>query len=222
MQREIDLREVQEVQVVPAPGTPARPVTGAPEALPTDHVPLEILYSFVSLRGKTSGGLVIAFTAARRQEGVTSVVRQVGRQLAAYCREDVLIIRPPELRRLRVLDAEQIEVVGQLAAPCLWTLAGNRAEEEEDGSYAQEDLWRTLRGRFRYVLLDCSSLDRSGEVLSLAPRVDGTVLVVRAGFTAKTEIQNAARLLSVGSSPFLGCILNARTYPVPRFLYRML
>lgn len=130
---------------------------------------------------------------------------------------------PPDLRRLKVLDVEQIKVVGQRAAPGLWTVPDNLPEFEENGStHVQEDLWKTLRAHFRYVLFDCSALECSGDVLALAPRIDGTVLVVRAGFTPKAEVQKAARLLSLGCSPFLGSILNERTYPVPGFLYRML
>jgi hypothetical protein len=202
---------------------PARILADLPAIQAEGRIPLEVLYSFVSLRGKTRGGRVIAFTSARQEEGVTYVVQQLGRQLAAYCSQDVLIMTPPDLRRLRVLDAEQIELVGQRAAPSLWTLPSDLPEPEENGSAgAREDLWKKLRARFRYVLFDCSALECSGEVLSLAPRIDGTVLVVRAGFTAKPDIQKAARLLSVGSSPFLGCILNARTYPIPGFLHRLL
>jgi hypothetical protein len=214
--------ELQEIELL-STLTSARIPADLPTPRPGGPLPIEVLYSFASLRGKTSGGLVIAFTSARRREGVTHVVRQLGRELAAYCRKDVLIITPPDLRRLRVLDAEQIEVVGQRAAPGLWTVPEDLPELEENGSNrVQEDLWKTMRGRFGFVLVDCSPIESSGEVLSLAPRIDGTVLVVRAGFTAKPEIQKAARLLSLGSSPLLGCILNVRTYPVPGFLYRML
>jgi hypothetical protein len=213
---EIDLREVKALTTI----MPERVLTDLP-AVSEGRIPLEVLYSFVSLQGKTGGGHVLAFTAARRQEGVTHVVRQLGRQLAAYCREDVLIVSPRDLRRLRAPDVERIEVLGERAAPGLWTVPENLPESEENGS-THEDLWKTLRGRFRFVLFDCSALESSGDVLSLAPRIDGTVLVVRAGSTPKAEIQKAARLLSQGCAPFLGCILNERTYPVPGYLYGIL
>ena len=222
LQSRLDLEE----SGLPATTLPAHVLTTrVPPDLPavrTDagRIPLEAIYSLVSLRSKTGGGVVIAFTSARRKEGVTHVVQEVGRQLAAYCREDVLIISP---RDLRVLDAELIQVRGQRATPGLCMVPKNLPLlPENDSAEAQEDLWKTLRDRFRYVLFDCSALECSADVLSLAPRVDGTVLVVRAGFTPKPQVQNAARLLSQGPSPFLGCILNERTYPVPEFLYRML
>ncbi len=214
--------KLQEVEVF-STSAPARILTETPAVRPDSRIPPDVLYSFASLRGKTNDGVVIAFTSARPQEGVSMVVRQVGRQLATYCNQDVLIATPPDLRRLRVLDAEQIEVIGRRAAPGMWTVPSELPElEENNTAHVQEDLWKSLRRRFRYVLVDCSALHSSGEVLSLAPVVDGTVLVVRAGTTSKSDVQKAARLLNVGSSPFLGCILNGRTYPVPGFLYRML
>jgi hypothetical protein len=203
--------------------TPARVRTDVALIPSRGGVPLEVLYSFVSLNGSTGGGRLIAFTSARRQEGVTMVVRQLGLHLAAYCREEVLIVSPPNLQRLSALDAAQIEIVGLRAAPGVWTVPQDLPELEQSSSLrVLEDLWKTLRLRFRFVLIDCSALECSAEALTLASRVDGTVLVVRAGFTPKTEVQKAARLLAAGASPFLGSILNERTYPVPGFLYRML
>lgn len=219
MRSEIELEKVN----VPATTLPVRVLSDLPAVQEAGQIPREVLYSFVSLHGHSRGGHVIAFTSARRQEGVTHVVRQLGRQLADYCRESVLVISPPDLRRLRALHVEQIEVVGRPAAPDLWTLPEDLPPiDENDATHVPDDLWKTLRGRFRYTLFDCSALECSGDVLSLAPRIDGTVLVVRAGFTPKPEIEKAARLLNLGCSPFLGCILNARTYPVPGFLYRIL
>jgi hypothetical protein len=213
--------DLQELDLYSVPGR-ARLPAGLPVVGPGSPLPLEVLYSFASLRGKI-GGPVIAFTSARRKEGVTYVVRQLGRELAAYCRNDVLVISPQHLRRLRVMDAEQIEVVGQCLAPGLWTVPNHLPELQENSSpRLQEELWRTMRRRFGFILVDCGPLDSTSEVLSLGPRIDGSVLVVRAGFTAKPDIQKAARMLSLGSSPLLGCILNGRTYPVPGFLYRTL
>jgi hypothetical protein len=213
--QEVDLQDLKALATIP----PEQVAADLP-AVSESRMPLEVLYSFVSLQGKT-GGHVIAFTSARRQEGVTHVVRQLGRQLASYCREDVLIVSPRDLRRLRAPDVERIEGIGEPAAPRLWTVPENMPESEEIGA-SREDLWKTLRGRFRFVLFDCNALECSGDVLSLAPRIDGTVLVVRAGSTPKAEIQKAARLLNQGCAPFLGCILNERTYPVPGFLYGIL
>ena len=66
---------LQEVEVFSTTG-PARILTDLPDTAAGRRVPLEVLYSFVSLRGKTSGGIVIAFTSARRKEGVTLAVRR--------------------------------------------------------------------------------------------------------------------------------------------------
>jgi hypothetical protein len=184
-------------------------------------VPLELLYSFVAFQGATQEGRVYAFTSVRRREGVSYVVHMLGSQLARYCEEDVIIISPPDLRRLRPLDVEQIEIRGRRVGPQVWTVPQELSDEHDDAA-EEEDLWKILRRRFRYILVDCSALECSAEIFSLAPRIDGTVLVVRAGFSPKPAIQRAARLLGLGPAAFVGCILNRRTYPVPDFLYRFL
>ncbi len=205
--------------------TMARAQIFPPATIPPDKrkFPLEAVYSFAALRGKFNEGQVFAFTSAHRGEGVSHVVGSLGRHLASYCGADVLIISPPHLRRLRALDVEQIEAVGRETDPRLWTLPPELPNPAGRDAPVEEDLWKVLRTRFRYVLLDCSALDTSGDVLSLAPRVDGIALVVQAGRTLKPDIQKAVRLLSLATaSPFIGCILNQRTYPVPGFLYRTL
>ncbi len=184
--------------------------------------PLELLYSFVAFQGAAGDGQVFAFTSVRVGEGVTHVTRLLGVHLAQYCREDVLIISPGDLQRLTPPDVEQIEVIGRKAGPGVWTVPVELPQRDEETVTHTGDLWAVLRRRFRYVLLDCTALECSADVLSLAPRIDGTVLVVRSGYATKLEIQKAARLLSLGRAPFVGCILNQRTYPVPGFLYRFL
>lgn len=207
------------------PGAMARAQILPPSVILEDtrRFPVDAVYSLSALRGKLGEGQVFAFTSAHRREGVTYVVGLLGRHLASYCGDDVLIVTPPHLRRLRPLDVQQIEAAGRQSDPRLWTLPAELPEASRCDPAAEEDLWRVLRTRFRYVLLDCSALEASGDVLSLAPRVDGTALVVQAGRTLKTDIQKAVRVLSMASSsPFIGCILNQRTYPVPGFLYRRL
>ena len=196
-----------------------------PAAIPpgSSKFPVETVYSFCALHGKLGEGQVFAFTSAHRKEGVTHVVHLLGAQLASYCGQDVLIVRPPNLRSLSPLDVERIDIIGRRDALGLWTLPEDLPEREAHDAAPPDDLWHVLRARFRYVLLDCSALDVTGDILSLAPRVDGMVLVVKAGETTKADIQKAVRLLSLGSSsPFAGCILNQRTYPIPGFLYRNL
>ena len=62
----------QQIHALTATAARARVLDGLPAVREASGgIPLEVLYSFVSLHGRASGGHVVAFTSARRQEGVT-------------------------------------------------------------------------------------------------------------------------------------------------------
>ena len=65
---------------------------------------------------------------------------------------------------------------------------------------------RPLRTRFDRVILDTPPVLPLADVAVLAPLVDGTLMVVRAGVTPKPAIENALRAFD--SSRLLGIVLN--------------
>ena len=74
------------------------------------------------------------------------------------------------------------------------------------GSTAMRRLLDHLRTRFDRVLLDTPPVLPLADVAILAPLVDGSMLVVRAGFTPKPAIENALRAFD--ASRLLGIVLN--------------
>lgn len=74
------------------------------------------------------------------------------------------------------------------------------------GSTAMRRLLDQLRSRFDRVILDTPPVLPLADVAVLAPIVDGTLLVVRAGVTPKPAIENALRAFD--SSRLLGIVLN--------------
>src|SRR5919198_430333 len=74
------------------------------------------------------------------------------------------------------------------------------------GSTAMRRMLDHLRTRFDRVLLDTPPVLPLADVAILAPVVDGTLLVVRAGYTPKPAIENALRAFD--SSRLLGVVLN--------------
>jgi capsular exopolysaccharide synthesis family protein len=74
------------------------------------------------------------------------------------------------------------------------------------GSTAMRRLLDQLRTRFDRVILDTPPVLPLADVAVLAPIVDGTLLVVRAGVTPKPAIENALRAFD--SSRLLGIVLN--------------
>ena len=63
-----------------------------------------------------------------------------------------------------------------------------------------------LRTRFDRVILDTPPVLPLADVAVLAPLVDGILMVVRAGFTTRSAIENALR--SFDSSRLIGVVLN--------------
>jgi len=74
------------------------------------------------------------------------------------------------------------------------------------GSTAMRRLLDHLRSRFDRVILDTPPVLPLADVAVLAPLVDGTLMVVRAGVTPKPAIENALRAFD--SSRLLGVVLN--------------
>ncbi|MEA2542405.1 MAG: hypothetical protein QOH35_3771 [Acidobacteriaceae bacterium] len=79
-----------------------------------------------------------------------------------------------------------------------------------------------LQERFPYVLVDCPSLKESTEVLSLAPLVDGVLLVVEANRTQKSQVAYLEQTIEGAGGKVLGHLLNKRTYPIPAWLFNKL
>ncbi len=82
---------------------------------------------------------------------------------------------------------------------------------------ALELLLARLRQQFDHVIIDTSPVFASDDVTTLAPRADGTLFVVRSGFSSAREVQQALELLSQRQAKVLGLIFNranssSRTY----------
>ena len=79
-----------------------------------------------------------------------------------------------------------------------------------------------LRARYRYSIIDCPALSASSDALSLAPHLDGIVVVVAANETHKSQIANVERQIQMVNGKILGFLLNKRKYMVPDWLYKRL
>jgi Mrp family chromosome partitioning ATPase len=86
----------------------------------------------------------------------------------------------------------------------------------------RRDRINELRMQFDYVLIDCPSLRTNGDVLGIAPLVDGVLLVVEANRTRADQVLYAERQIQTAGGVFRGHILNKRKYFVPQWLYQRL
>ncbi len=79
-----------------------------------------------------------------------------------------------------------------------------------------------LRAEFDYVLIDAPPINFSADSIALGRLCEGFVLVVQLNTTRREVARKAKESLEVAGVRVLGAVLNNRTYPIPRVLYRML
>ena len=168
-----------------------------------------ILHS-VFHRLEAGEGVAIAFTSATAGEGVTYVSKKIASQLSASSSGSALYLSSTQLCRDSWQDGAK-------------RLDGYKSNEETGSRTAWED-WQTSRGcaRYRYSLIDCPALSASSDALSLAPHLDGIVVVVAANDTHKSQIANVERQIHMVNGKILGFLLNKRNYMVPDWLYKRL
>jgi hypothetical protein len=182
-------------------------------------------------RDKDQGGVVIALSSSNPGEGVTYVARALLHELAKCELTAVAGVNVSFLRKLHEPTVEAIKnsiskQSGQRtgedgdtgSGPRTLSLAQRRSPWEASWQY-RRDCIELLRSEFDYTIIDCPSLGESGDVLSIAPFVDGIILVVEANRTRRGQPRQAEQRISAAGGNLLGYILNKRVYEVPQWLY---
>lgn len=190
-----------------------------------------LLYTvFQRPRGDDARGMVVAFAAINPREGVTYITHTFARELAMTLVNSVAWI---DTRALRILCDPSMELLRQTMSEASGNLCkievpdnclvGPERNGRWDGSWQyRRDCIDFLRTQVDYALLDCGSLKQSGDLLSVAPFVDGVILVIEAGRTRREQISHAERTIEAAEGHILGHVLNKRTYPIPNWIYRRL
>jgi Mrp family chromosome partitioning ATPase len=78
------------------------------------------------------------------------------------------------------------------------------------------------RASFWYVVIHAGFLGLNGTAMMISSSADGVVLVVEANRTRRESAKRVKENLLAANVRLLGVVLNNRTYPIPRALYRML
>jgi len=181
-------------------------------------------------REKQQGGVVIALGSSNPGAGVTYVARGLLRELAKCELTSVAGVNVSFLRKLHEPTVEAIRKSmsksvahpvrdGNVEGPCRSLTVPERRGPWEASWQYRRDCIDLLRGEFDYTIIDCPSLGESGDVLSIAPFVDGIILVVEANRTRREQPRVAEQQISAAGGTFLGYILNKRVREVPRWLY---
>ncbi len=97
---------------------------------------------------------------------------------------------------------------------CLWVLGAGpvppNPAELLDGPKARE-IFAALRENFDLVLVDSPPVLPVTDAMVLSKYADGTLLVVAAGQTKRTELQRAAERFAQANAPVVGIVLNEVT-----------
>ena len=165
------------------------------------------------------GRCEFAFAAPHRRAGTTYVVNLLAEELVAQFDAKVAVV-PTEA--LKGCDPKRLPQGFTEQSPKLWTAVPDETLEHRP-DFALENMWVSPGEHdFDFVLIDCPALDSNAQALRWAAEVDGLVLVVEAGVTRVEQIETAQRLLQSAAGRLAGTILNRRTYPIPKFLYKLL
>ena len=194
-----------------------------------------LLYTvFQKPREDDGRGIAIAISSPNPGEGVTFVSRTILQELGRSTFNSVAGVNMSFLRKLHepTLEAIRESLAGSDTAATGRSRGDFRKGdaltlEEKQGPW--EGSWRyrrdcidLLRSEFDYSIIDCPSLKVSSDLLSVAPFVDGVILVIEANSTHRDEPRQAEQCVAGAGGRVLGFILNKRTYCVPLWLERAL
>lgn len=181
-----------------------------------------------------AGGHCVAFVSPLRGEGVSHLVDHLAKEAAIQASSRVVVLDvEPLLKKFEAeddvslktkYDAERLYWVQDLGESQSGRAAAHSKSMNVHGLFSQRlrPLLVEARKDFDFVFLDCPSQSASTIAAELARSVDGYVAVVAAGHARKQNIEGLIAALTDTSAPLLGWVLTRRTYPVPRWMHRVL
>jgi len=212
----------------------------------------QVAESFRTLRtnllftGVDKSRRLMVFSSPLPEEGKTTCVANLAASLSQMSKKVLLVdtdLRKPVLHRVfrckrcpglvNVLVEESWQktlgiAIQRTRMQGLHLLAcGNRPPNPNEilGSEKMGRLIDFLAQRYEFVLFDSPPLLTVSDALVLAQRLDGVVLVVRAGKTSRTSLEDTVEMLSVARPEILGVVLNdidfsrGRYYHAYRYKY---
>lgn len=193
-----------------------------------------LLYTvFQKPRELDGTGIVVALSSSNRREGVTHVARQIVQELGRGDFASVACVNVNFLRRLHEPTIEAIR--SSLMSTSRFAGEGGKEARSSAGSLVHErrgpwegswqyrrECIQLLRSEYEYTIIDCPSLEESGDVLGIAPFVDGVILVLEANRTRREQPRTAEQTIAAAGGKVLGYILNKRRHEIPEWLYQRL
>ncbi len=107
-------------------------------------------------------------------------------------------------------------------SPSVYEALYTLSAEWDRGTNCRKESLEVVGSIFRLVLLDVPSIRESSDIRSVAPIVDGVVVVVEADKTSKKQLRRLTETIEDEGGTILGYLLNKRTYPIPEPIYKYL
>jgi capsular exopolysaccharide synthesis family protein len=117
----------------------------------------------------------------------------------------------PGLSEILTEQVHYSEAIKQTATPNLSLISSGRAVTNAGELFLHPNTTKLvgeLRGQFDIILFDSPPVLATADTPSLAPKTDGVLFVVRAGFTSARLVRNSLALLGQRRVSVLGMILN--------------
>ena len=189
-----------------------------------------LLYTvFQQLRAASTEGVVVAMTSATSGEGVTHSITALLNSLSRDGSKRILKVDAKQLRMTTCAPASLTRYFKPVGTNIYSFARGTGAEMPSNVSYSWTGNWQyrrdcieQLRASFDYILVDCPAIKSAGDVFSLAPLVDGVIMVIEAGKTRVDQILHAEKSIEFARGKLIGHILNKRSFDVPNWLYKLL
>jgi Mrp family chromosome partitioning ATPase len=175
--------------------------------------------------------IVLQLTAAQHGEGTTTVARELAAAAARqpWCRVALIDAAPlpaftdgPSLLSRFERGDEPLLWTGRVggADVALGRLTG--AGEGPPRLESLRGVFAWLRRHYTIAILDCPPILPCRECAITASVADGTLMIVEAERTRRTDIEQAREVLDQLGATILGMVLNKRHRRVPRMVERLM
>lgn len=183
----------------------------------------------------------VLFAGVERDNGCAQISLRAGQTLARLTSQSVCVVdanlRSPALHQLVGAENQQglagavdqpdsaFSFARRLEAMNLWVLPSGASASDPDLLLTAERVRPCLKAlvtSFNRILISAPPINLYAESLALSQFVDGVVLVLAAHVTRREIVRNIRDHLDDLNIPLLGLILNDRTFPIPKAVYRLL
>ncbi|HBP89351.1 MAG: CpsD/CapB family tyrosine-protein kinase [Nitrospira sp.] len=184
---------------------------------------------------------IVQFISCRNQEGVSTIVQELGRVMAEKQGKSVLLVDgdplqitqhysfgiSPKMSLRHIMqnggDLDQA-ITPVLHSRLFLALLSEYSSEtgQQEVSVSMRDLWVHIRKQYDMILIDSAPIIVSDDGLDLCTAVDGVVMVVEAEKTRSYVISNLKERIVRNGGKLLGVVFNKQTHYIPKWAYKLL